>query len=160
MAHLVVAAQRVQRVGRCGVGVGAYYGVACGAAAGAGAGVVFQLQHELLHGHPTRNAAFNRFLGLLPLAVWYPFDEYKRSHLAHHEEAHLTYPGIDPESNYLAPAPSAGCRADCSPCAAPRAPRLAVCCWARRLRLWRPGAMAGVIARSARSGASICCCWP
>ncbi|GAB7129732.1 fatty acid desaturase [Silvimonas sp. JCM 19000] len=62
------------------------------------------LQHELLHGHPTRNAAFNRFLGLLPLAVWYPFDEYKRSHLAHHEEAHLTYPGIDPESNYLAPA--------------------------------------------------------
>ncbi|KPC51347.1 fatty acid desaturase [Amantichitinum ursilacus] len=62
------------------------------------------LQHELLHGHPTRNAAFNRYLGLLPLAVWYPFDEYKRSHLAHHEEAHLTYPGIDPESNYLAPA--------------------------------------------------------
>ena len=62
------------------------------------------LQHELIHGHPSRSAAFNRLLGLAPLAVWYPYDIYRRSHLAHHQEAHLTYPGIDPESNYLAPA--------------------------------------------------------
>src|SRR4051812_38688603 len=42
------------------------------------------LQHELLHGHPTRWKAFNRLLGLLPLAVWYPYDLYREGHLAHH----------------------------------------------------------------------------
>ncbi len=62
------------------------------------------LQHELLHGHPTRSARVNRWLGLAPLAVWYPYDLYRQTHLAHHREDHLTYPGIDPESNYLAPA--------------------------------------------------------
>lgn len=62
------------------------------------------LQHELLHGHPTRSQRFNRWLGLAPLAVWYPYDIYRQSHLAHHQETQLTYPGIDPESNYLAPA--------------------------------------------------------
>lgn len=59
------------------------------------------LQHELVHGHPTRSARFNRLLGLAPLAVWYPFDLYRDSHLAHHRDEHLTSPGIDPESNYL-----------------------------------------------------------
>jgi fatty acid desaturase len=58
-------------------------------------------QHELLHGHPTRQRAFNRLLGLAPLAVWYPYDLYRESHLAHHRDAVLTEPGIDPESNYL-----------------------------------------------------------
>lgn len=63
------------------------------------------LQHELLHGHPTRSRAVNRLLGLAPLAVWYPYDIYRAAHLAHHrEEASLTHPGIDPESNYLAAA--------------------------------------------------------
>jgi fatty acid desaturase len=60
------------------------------------------LQHELVHGHPTRSARINRLLGLAPLAVWYPFDLYRDSHLAHHRDEHLTRPGIDPESNYLA----------------------------------------------------------
>ena len=62
------------------------------------------LQHELVHYHPTRQAWLNRCLGLLPLAVWYPFDIYRRSHLAHHRDELLTYPGQDPESNYLDPA--------------------------------------------------------
>lgn len=62
------------------------------------------LQHELVHGHPTAWAWFNRWLGLPPLAVWYPFDIYLRSHLAHHRDEVLTYPGQDPESNYLDPA--------------------------------------------------------
>jgi len=61
------------------------------------------LQHELVHGHPTQYAWLNRVLGLLPIAVWYPFDIYRSSHLAHHRDELLTYPGQDPESNYLDP---------------------------------------------------------
>jgi len=61
------------------------------------------LQHELVHGHPTGYAWLNRALGLLPIAVWYPFDIYRNSHLAHHRDEVLTYPGQDPESNYLDP---------------------------------------------------------
>lgn len=62
------------------------------------------LQHELVHNHPTRRAWLNRWLGLLPLSVWYPFDVYRKSHLAHHNDELLTYPGQDPESNYHYPA--------------------------------------------------------
>jgi fatty acid desaturase len=58
-------------------------------------------QHELIHGHPTSNAAFNRLLGLPPLAIWYPFDIYKLDHLKHHEDTYLTVPGVDTESNYV-----------------------------------------------------------
>ncbi len=58
-------------------------------------------QHELIHGHPTANATVNRLLGLAPLAVWYPFDTYRLDHLKHHEDAYLTEPGIDTESNYV-----------------------------------------------------------
>ena len=60
-------------------------------------------QHELTHGHPTRNATINRLIGLPPLAIWYPFDTYKIDHLKHHEDAHLTVPGVDTESNYITP---------------------------------------------------------
>ena len=62
------------------------------------------LQHELVHNHPTTYARLNGWLGLLPIAVWYPFEIYRRSHLAHHRDELLTYPGQDPESNYLDPA--------------------------------------------------------
>jgi fatty acid desaturase len=62
------------------------------------------LQHELVHNHPTQNVKLNRALGLLPMAVWYPFDVYRDSHLAHHRDELLTFPGIDPESNYTEPA--------------------------------------------------------
>ena len=59
------------------------------------------LQHELLHGPPTRNKAFNRLLGLAPLSAWYPYDIYRESHLAHHRDELLTIPGVDPECNYV-----------------------------------------------------------
>ena len=52
-------------------------------------------QHELTHGHPTHNETINRLIGLLPLAIWYPFDTYKKDHLKHHDDAHLTEPGVD-----------------------------------------------------------------
>lgn len=59
------------------------------------------LQHELIHGHPTRLAWFNQLLGTLPLAVWYPYGLYRDSHLAHHNHDHLTVPVDDPESYYF-----------------------------------------------------------
>jgi fatty acid desaturase len=59
------------------------------------------LQHELIHGHPSKSRHVNRLLGLVPLAVWYPYDLYRSSHLAHHRDELLTHPGIDPESNYI-----------------------------------------------------------
>lgn len=60
-------------------------------------------QHELTHGHPSRNATLNRLIGLPPLTIWYPFDTYKTDHLKHHDDAHLTEPGVDTESNYITP---------------------------------------------------------
>ncbi len=59
------------------------------------------LQHELIHGHPTRWPRVNHLLGLLPLAVWYPFGLYRDSHLAHHRSHLLTLPEEDPESYYF-----------------------------------------------------------
>jgi fatty acid desaturase len=59
------------------------------------------LQHELVHGHPTKYKALNRYLGLIPLTVWYPYDLYRDSHLKHHNDRDLTIPGVDPEGNYL-----------------------------------------------------------
>ncbi|OON42115.1 fatty acid desaturase [Izhakiella australiensis] len=62
------------------------------------------LQHELIHGHPTRHAGFNQLLGLLPLAIWYPYGLYRDSHLAHHRNQQLTLPDDDPESYYFSAA--------------------------------------------------------
>ncbi|WP_226499558.1 fatty acid desaturase [Pseudomonas sp. MWU16-30322] len=59
------------------------------------------VQHELLHGHPTRSVRFNKVLGYAPFAVWYPYTLYRDSHLLHHRDEDLTVPGIDPESRYL-----------------------------------------------------------
>jgi fatty acid desaturase len=58
------------------------------------------LQHEVLHGHPTRNRAINTALGFPPLSLWLPFERYRASHLAHHADARLTDPLDDPESEY------------------------------------------------------------
>lgn len=59
------------------------------------------LQHELIHGHPTRFPMFNQLFGLMPLAVWYPYGLYRDSHLAHHRAHILTLPEEDPESYYF-----------------------------------------------------------
>lgn len=58
------------------------------------------LQHELIHGHPTRWPAVNRVLGLPPLALFLPFDRYRTLHLAHHRDHYLTDPVQDPETYY------------------------------------------------------------
>jgi fatty acid desaturase len=59
------------------------------------------LQHELLHGHPTRHLWLNKLLGYAPFAVWYPYTLYRASHLLHHRDEDLTIPDLDPESRYL-----------------------------------------------------------
>lgn len=66
-------------------------------------GWFMSLQHELVHGHPTRSRAFNKLLGYAPLAVWFPFSLYVETHIAHHNDEQLTLPGVDPESNYVSP---------------------------------------------------------
>lgn len=58
------------------------------------------LQHELIHGHPTRWRRVNRLLALTPLSLWLPFDSYRISHLMHHRDERLTDPLDDPESYY------------------------------------------------------------
>ncbi|MDJ0686468.1 MAG: fatty acid desaturase [Alphaproteobacteria bacterium] len=60
-----------------------------------------QLQHELIHGHPTRSAQFNEALGFPALGLWLPYQRYRDLHLAHHLTPHLTDPVDDPESFYV-----------------------------------------------------------
>lgn len=59
------------------------------------------LQHELLHGHPTRSRRINDALGFPPLTLWLPYHIYRLSHLRHHRDEHLTDPLEDPETYYL-----------------------------------------------------------
>lgn len=58
------------------------------------------LQHEMVHGHPTRWRHINRLLALVPLSLWLPYRRYEQSHLAHHVDERLTDPIDDPESYY------------------------------------------------------------
>ena len=62
------------------------------------------LQHELIHGHPTRWERVNQLFGQLPLAVWYPYRLYRDSHLQHHRNEFLTLPDQDPETLYYSAA--------------------------------------------------------
>jgi fatty acid desaturase len=59
------------------------------------------LQHEIIHGHPTRSRRINTLIGFAPLSLWLPFEVYRQSHLAHHATEHLTDPHYDPEARYL-----------------------------------------------------------
>ena len=61
------------------------------------------LQHEILHGHPTRIGWLNDLLGWAPLSLWIPYSRYRDSHRLHHEVEALAEPGLDPESYYHMP---------------------------------------------------------
>lgn len=60
------------------------------------------LQHEILHGHPTRNGRINEALIFLPIGLWFPFRRFRATHLRHHRDERLTDPYDDPESFYRA----------------------------------------------------------
>jgi fatty acid desaturase len=59
------------------------------------------LQHETIHGHPTRSAILNALIGRPPLGLWLPYERYRETHLGHHASEDLTEPSADPESRYL-----------------------------------------------------------
>jgi fatty acid desaturase len=58
------------------------------------------MQHEFIHGHPTRWRRLNRAMAAVPLSLWLPFESYRRTHLVHHRDESLTDPFDDPESWY------------------------------------------------------------
>ncbi len=59
------------------------------------------LQHELLHGHPTRQVKINSLLAYPPISLLFPYPVYRETHIAHHNDDTLTIPGVDPESFYV-----------------------------------------------------------
>jgi len=59
------------------------------------------LQHEAVHGYPTRLRWLNTLIVLPSLWLWLPYTSYRETHLAHHRDEYLTSPMVDPESNYL-----------------------------------------------------------
>ncbi|WP_292454328.1 fatty acid desaturase [Mesorhizobium sp.] len=60
------------------------------------------IMHEVLHGHPTRNARVNEAFVFLPIGLVWPFRRFKTIHLRHHADERLTDPLDDPESYYQA----------------------------------------------------------
>lgn len=61
------------------------------------------LQHEVIHGHPTRSQRLNEALVFPALSIFIPFGRFRDTHLAHHSDIRLTDPFEDPESNYFDP---------------------------------------------------------
>jgi len=61
------------------------------------------LQHEIVHGHPTRWYWLNRLFGMPPLNLWLPYERYRALHRIHHNDERLTDPLDDPESFYWCP---------------------------------------------------------
>ena len=59
------------------------------------------LQHECMHGHPSKNQKLNDLLVSLPISLWLPYQIYKSSHMAHHNMEKITCPMEDPESYYV-----------------------------------------------------------
>jgi fatty acid desaturase len=76
-----------------------------------GAGIVClqsSLQHEAVHGYPTRWPWLNALIAAPILSLFEPYGIYRDDHLRHHVDENLTDPHGDPESNYLAPEAWAG----------------------------------------------------
>lgn len=60
------------------------------------------LQHEVLHGHPTKSAVINEALVYCSFGLSIPYRRFKSLHLRHHNDDRLTDPYDDPESFYRA----------------------------------------------------------
>ncbi len=61
------------------------------------------LQHEVLHGHPFHSKRLNEAMVFPALGVFIPYIRFRDTHIAHHQDAILTDPYDDPETNYLDP---------------------------------------------------------
>ncbi|WP_415919981.1 fatty acid desaturase [Tateyamaria sp. SN6-1] len=61
------------------------------------------LSHEVLHGHPFPSRGVNEALVIVNPGLLIPYIRFRDTHLAHHQDANLTDPYDDPETNYLDP---------------------------------------------------------
>ena len=61
------------------------------------------LSHEVLHGHPFPSRRLNEALVIVNPGLFIPYIRFRATHLAHHQDANLTDPYDDPETNYLDP---------------------------------------------------------
>ena len=57
------------------------------------------LQHEAMHGYPTRWRWLNYIIAAPTLSLWQPYGVNRDRHLRHHADENLTDPERDPESN-------------------------------------------------------------
>jgi fatty acid desaturase len=62
------------------------------------------LGHEVIHGHPFRQQGLSEALVFPATGLFIPYLRFKDTHLQHHNDAALTDPYDDPESNYCDPA--------------------------------------------------------
>lgn len=62
------------------------------------------LAHEVIHGHPFRSQRMSEALVFPATGLFIPYLRFKDTHLQHHNDAALTDPYDDPESNYCDPA--------------------------------------------------------
>ncbi|WP_350333699.1 fatty acid desaturase [Coralliovum pocilloporae] len=58
------------------------------------------LQHEALHGHPTRSRSLNELLVFPAVGLFIPYRRFRTLHLRHHNDERLTDPYDDPETAY------------------------------------------------------------
>ena len=61
------------------------------------------LSHEVLHGHPFPSRVWSEALVVVNPGLFIPYLRFRDTHLAHHQDANLTDPYDDPESNYMDP---------------------------------------------------------
>nr|WP_299165876.1 fatty acid desaturase [uncultured Tateyamaria sp.] len=61
------------------------------------------LTHEVLHGHPFPSQWLSEGLVIINPGLFVPYLRFRDTHLAHHQDANLTDPYDDPESNYVDP---------------------------------------------------------
>ncbi|WP_223427943.1 fatty acid desaturase [Tateyamaria pelophila] len=61
------------------------------------------LTHEVVHGHPFPSFRLSEMLVILNPGLFIPYLRFRDTHLAHHQDAKLTDPYDDPESNYFDP---------------------------------------------------------
>ena len=61
------------------------------------------LTHEVIHGHPLPSRRLSAMLVWVSPGLMVPYLRFHDTHLAHHQDANLTDPYEDPETNYFAP---------------------------------------------------------